>query len=91
MSIVSLVGFAALISVIVLTAVVSFRAPSPARDRLEWVAATSALVALCMLFVSLFRGADGIVGSLLFGFLVVVFGASSFVALKRTLGLADSQ
>lgn len=88
MSAVAAVGFGALGVVVVSWLVVSFSAPSPRREKIEWIGACGLYVALLMLFVNLLRralAADSTAGLVAFGFLVVLFGAGLLLSIALTV------
>jgi hypothetical protein len=81
------VGFSGLAVLVLGWLVVSFSAPGPRRERLEWIAACGMYVALLSLFLHLWLGAWGngsTVKLVAFGFLVLFFSAGLLVCLHHT-------
>lgn len=88
MSAIAIAGFGALGVVVISWFVVSFSAPGPRREKVEWIGACGLYGALLMLFVNLLRKAleaDSTVGLVAFGFLVAVFGGGLLLSLALTL------
>jgi hypothetical protein len=86
--IVSTVGFVGLGILVLGWLLISFSAPGPRRERLEWIAACGMYVALLSLFVHLSlraHGSGSTVALVAFGFLVVFFSAGLVVCLHHTL------
>ena len=82
------IGFSGLALLVVGWLIVSFSAPGPRRERVEWVAACGMYAALLSLFVHLSlrayeRGSTAAVVA--FGFLVLFFTAGFCVCFKQTL------
>lgn len=82
------IGFSGLAVLLLGWLVVSFSAPGPRRERVEWLAACGMYAALLSLFVHLSlrayeRGSTAAV--IAFGFLVLFFTAGFFVCLSQTL------
>jgi hypothetical protein len=82
---ISTVGYSALGVLVVGWLVVSFSAPGPRRTLLEWISATALFAALASLFANLWLGAEGLLGTLGFGFLLVLFGCGLAVSTAQTL------
>lgn len=78
-------GWSAVAVVVVCWLTVSFSAPGRTRLRAGWIGATAMYVALACLFLSLFLGAERLVGRIAFGFLLALFTAGFGVAALRTL------
>jgi hypothetical protein len=82
MSLIAIIGIAALAVLAVGWVVVSFSAASRRRSVIEWVAATALYVFLMTIFVRGLlwaSGADSIAGLIGFGFLCVFFGSGMTV------------
>lgn len=86
------IGWGAVILLVVLWHVVSLTAPGSRREALEWASASCLYLALCMLFLGLvlrFLAAGEILVVVAFGFLGVIFvmgGCVSLFNLFRSLG-----
>ena len=86
--IVANVGVAGLALLVIGWLVVSFSAPGPRRERIEWLAACGMYVALLSLFVHLSLRAqeNGSTAALVaFGFLALFFAAGLLVCLNQTV------
>jgi hypothetical protein len=96
LSAIGIVGFGALGVLVVLWLVISFSAPSPRRETVEWLAATCLYVALSALFLNLVLRAhdSGNVFALVaFAFLGVIFVCGGCIAVFnviRSLGSGGS-
>ena len=89
MSAVAGVGFAGLAVVGIGWLVISFSAPGPRRERIEWIAACGLYVALLALFVHLLGKAharESTAGLAAFGFLVAFFASGLLVCLAHAIG-----
>ncbi len=86
MSLFGIVGFSALVWVVVGWLVVSFTVPSPRRTLVEWLSTCGLYVALISLFGSLLtraHEAGSTFGTLAFGFLLLLFGVGLILAVVR--------
>ncbi len=86
MSIFGVVGFSALVLVVLGWLVVSFSEPSPRRTRVEWLSACALYVALIALFGNLVRRAleaDNLLTLGAFGFLLALFSVGFVLALAQ--------
>lgn len=82
------IGFTGLAVLVLGWLIVSFTAPSPRRERIEWTAACGMYAALLSLFVHLTIQAyerDSEAAMLAFGFLVLFFTAGFGVCLNQTI------
>lgn len=82
------IGFSGLAVLVIGWLLVSFTAPGPRRERIEWIAACGMYLALLSLFthLSLRALANGSTGAVVaFGFLVLFFTAGFFVCLNQTV------
>jgi len=85
---VSLVAGCALGVLVVGWLIVSFTAPSPRRESIEWLSAAALYTLLAALFVGLIQRAlesDNDFALVAFGFLGVLFGAGVLVTLYRAV------
>lgn len=83
MSPLAVVGYAAVAALVVGWLAVSFSAPGPRRETLEWLSATALYVALLCLFVNLglrARAADSTAAFYAFVFLCLFFGGGLLVS-----------
>ncbi len=81
---IGIVGFGALGVLVLLWLVISFTARSPRREVLEWIAAFSLYVSLCMLFLNLSLRAhegDNTFALVAFAFLLLIFVCGGCVSL----------
>jgi hypothetical protein len=82
------IGVSGLIVLVLGWLIVSFSAPGPRRERIEWIAACGMYLTLLSLFTHLSLRAleRGSMAALVaFGFLVLFFTAGFFVCLSQTL------
>jgi hypothetical protein len=85
MGAIGIVGFGALGLLVVLWLVISFSAPGPRRDVLEWLGATCLFVALAMLFLNLLLEVESTLARAAFGFLELLFASGGIVSLVNVL------
>jgi len=87
-SAIAIAGVSALAVVVISWLVVSFSAPGPRREKIEWIGTCGLYVALLMLFVNLLRRAleaDSTAGLVAFGFLAVLFGTGLILSVALTV------
>lgn len=85
---IAIIGFSALAVLVVGWLVVSFSAPGPRREVIEWISATALYAVLLMLFLNLClraREADSTVALVAFGFLCVLFGGGMVLGIVEVV------
>ncbi len=85
----ALVGYGAVLVLVIGWLVVSFSAPSPRRALLEWISADAMYLALLMLFVNLSLRAHAgghTVALIALIFVCLLFGGGLLVSLYHTMG-----